>query len=421
MNPKSLAAQILAMSTSLYLSGCLPDGAQPTGSPESIPESSTGIVTLATQPDQAAARAAAAEPGGTLVAEIRQVARRASYRDSSSWNGSSSISLRFPAIPEGTGYQAIVTYRDPAGLTTHADTVQNLTVVRATNTQATFKLKALLGRIQLVIPTAPVSIDSLGLSWESGASFRTTKTVRGPSGRTVLRLDSLAVGSTGTVHVRAWTAAGDTLYFADTATSILSQADQSLQIRMLDARGQASSAVSFAAGGETDAVALFPLDQNPSGRLVLSALSDSGAGDWIKLENRSTDSVIGSTRIARGTESFSVDLRLAPGAATVLTRASCDAVALATHPLHTANSVICGLAGVSVSWSSTGTLWEIRTPDSVLADQVVVMDGKLGWPDLNSTTARTVRRRSDATVVDASAGRSWCADASDSPDAPACM
>jgi len=56
-----------------------------------------------------------------------------------------------------------------------------------------------------------------------------------------------------------------------------------------------------------------------------------------------------------------------------------------------------------------------------LADQVVVMDGKLGWPDLNSTTARTVRRRSDATVVDASAGRSWCADASDSPDAPACM
>jgi hypothetical protein len=420
MNPKSLVAQILAMSTSLYLTGCLPDGAQPTGSPESIPESSTGIVTLATQANPAA-RAAAAEPGGTLVAEIRQASKRLSYRDSAAWSGQSSFSLRFPSIPEGTGYQAIVTYRDPAGLATHADTVQNLSVARATNTQAVFKLKALLGRIQLVVPTAPVAIDSLRLAWESNGVVRSAKAVRGPSGRTTLRLDSLAVGSTGTVRVRAWTIGGDTLYFADTSVSIQSQADQALQIRMLDARGQASSSVSFLAGGETDAVALFPLDQNPSGRLVLAALSDSGSNDWIKLENRSTDSVIGPARIVRGTESFGVDLRLAPGASVVLTRASCEAVAQEANPLHSTNSVVCGLAGVSVSWSSTGTLWEIRTTDGALADQVVILDGKLGWPDLNGSTARTVWRNPAASVVEASAGRSWCADASDSPAVSACL
>jgi len=420
MNPKTLAAQILAMSTSLYLTGCLPDGAQPTGSPESIPESSTGIVTLATQANPAA-RAAAAEPGGTLVAEIRQSAKHVSYRDSAAWNGSSSISLRFPAIPEGTGYQAIVSYRDPAGLSTHADTIQNLSVVRAANTQATFKLKALLGRIQLVVPAAPVSIDSLGISWESNGTLRSAKAVRGPSGRTTLRLDSLAVGSTGSVHVRAWTVSGDTLYYADTASSIRTQADQSLQIRMLDARGGANASISFVAGGETDAVALFPLDQNPSGRLVLAALSDSGANDWIKLENRSTDSVVGPAKIVRGTESFTVDLRVAPGAAVVLTRASCEAVAQSANPLHATNSVACGLAGVSVSWSSTGTLWEIRTADGALADQIVVLDGKLGWPDLNASTARTVRRKADASLLDATAGRSWCADASDAPETAACL
>lgn len=420
MNLKPLAALVLNITSTLILAGCLPDGEQPTGSPEPIPESSTGTVTLATRNSPFAARTAAAEPGGELVAEIRHAARRLSFRDSAVWSGNGEASLRFPAIPEGIGYMAIVQYRDANGLTTHADTVRDLEVKRTINTQAEFKLRALLGRLQLVVPTAPTTIDTIGLSWESAGRVRATRIVRGPSGRTLLRLDSLAVGSVGKVRVRAWNAAGDTLYFGDTTTSILSQVDQSLQIKLTDTRSQIGLTANFLPGGETDAVALFPDASIASGRLVLAALSDSGSSDWIRLDNRSSDSMAGAVKIVRGTESFTADLHLGSGKSVVFTRASCDAVAKPDHPLHGASNVVCGLPGVSVSWSSTGTLWEIRSPDGILADQIVVVDGKLGWPDLNASTARTVRRAPDASVLDATAGRSWCADASDSPDADTC-
>lgn len=421
MIQKPILGLAVASSLALYLSGCLPDGDLATGAPEPIPESSTGMVTLATQGTNFAARGLSAEPGGLLIAEIRQSSRHLAFRDSSIWNGSSAISLQFPSIPEGTGYQAVLTYRDQAGLTTHADTVGKFDVVRARNTQAAFRMRALLGRLQLTVATAPTAIDTLSLSWESGNRVRLAKSVRGPSGRTLLRLDSLAVGSTGTVHIRAWNAAGDTLYFADTASSISSQADQALMIRLGDTRGQVSMSVNFAPGGETDAVAVFPDDPTPTGKLVFTAFSDSGSSDWIRVENRSTDSVNGLVKIVRGTESFSVDLRLASGQGSVLTKASCDVVAQPSHPLHANSSVVCGLAGVSVSWSNTGTLWEVRTPDGALGEQIVVVDGKLGWPDLNSSTTRTVRRKANASLLDATAGRSWCADSLDSPSATACL
>lgn len=362
-----------------------------------------------------AARHLSPEPGGRLVAEIRSASSRSVYKDSLDWSGVGAATLRLSTIAEGGGYQAVLRYRDPDGRTTHADTLRDLIVRRGTNTQAEFTLKPLLGRLQLTVPTAPVAIDTLGLTWESLGRVVRTKAVRGPSGRTLLRLDSLAVGSQGKLQVRAWNAAGDTLYYADTSTSILSEADQSVSIKLLDARGQIALLASFLAGGETNAVVSFPDDPVATGTLVLAALSDSGSSDWILLQNLSGDSVSGPARISRGTESFSVPLRLGPGERTVLTRAPCAAVAATSHVLHTTPGLVCGLESVSVSWSSTGTLWEVRTPDDQLADQIVVIDGRHGWPDLNSTTARTVRRRANATPLDAAAGRSWCADAQDSP------
>lgn len=416
MSPKVFAARSLLLSANLALfSGCLPDGDQNPGSPELVPESSTGTVTLVTQGAGIVARTLAPEPGGKLLAQIRTSLSQTTYKDSVGWSGSGSTSLQVSAIPEGRGYQAILLYRDPNGIVTHSDTLVDLEVKRSSNTQADFALRALLGRVQLIVPSAPATIDSLGLSWESNGWIRSTHAVRGPSGRTLLRLDSLAVGATGTVRVRAWTTAGDTLYFADTTCSILSQTDQSLQVKLLDAQGQLGISATFLPGGEVDAVALFPDASVPSGSLIVAALSDSGSSDWILLRNPTGDSVTGLTRITRGSESFSVDLHLAAGEQSVLTRASCAAISASSHPLHGAPGLVCGLESVSVSWSSTGTLWEIRTSDGGLADQVVVVDGRYGWPDLNTTNARTVRRRSGIEAADASAGRSWCADDMDSP------
>lgn len=418
MSPKFFVTRCLLLSAHLaWFTGCLPDGDLNPGSPEPVPESSTGTVTLVTRGTSVAARAQSPEPGGKLLAEIRTPLSRTAYRDSVPWSGSGSTSLRVSTIPEGRGYQAILVYRDANGYLTHSDTLRDLEVRRSSNTQASFALKALLGRLQLTFPSAPTGVDSLGLTWEADGRTQTVHAPRGPSGRTLLRVDSLQVGSHGTVRVRAWNAEGDTLYFADTTCSILSQADQSLQIKLIDAQGLLGLSASFLPGGETDAIARFPDDPLPSGTLVVAALSDSGSSDWILLRNTSVDSVVGSTRITRGTESFSLDLRLGPGAQAVLTRATCEAVQAAAHPLHGAPGLVCGLEGVSVSWSSTGTLWEIRTADGQLADQVVVLDGKYGWPDLNATTARTVRRREGTEIADASAGRSWCADGLDSPTA----
>lgn len=417
MTPMPFLASVLLSANLVFLTGCLPDGDQIPAAPEPVPESSTGTVTLAARAAPLAARRLSPEPGGQLRAEISHPLSRTSYKDSASWNGASGTSIRILNIPEGRGYQAVLVYRDPTGLATHADTLRDLEVHRATNTQASFELKALLGRIQLVVPSAPTTTDTLGLAWESDGKVLRSKAVRGPSGRTLLRLDSLTVGTKGYLRVRAWNAVGDTLFFADTLCTILSQSDQSISIKMSDARGQLGLSAQFLPGGETDAVASFPGDALPTGALAIQALSDSGTSDWMLLQNLSSESLAGPTRITRGTESFSVDLKLAPGARAVLTRATCDMVAASTHPLHGADGLVCGIGSVSVSWSNTGTLWEVRTPDGALADQFVVMDGKYGWSDLNSSSARTIRRKPGATALDASAGRSWCADDLDSPAA----
>lgn len=411
--PTPKAAAILAASLFL-LAGCLPDGSPSPQAPELVPESSTGTVSLEVRGTGLAARALAPEPGGRLFAEIRLPSSRPVYRDSVDWNGFGSTTLRVAAIPEGRGYQAIVVYRDPQGLATHADTVRDLEVRRTGNTTASATLRPLLGRIQLSLPSVPSTVDSVGLVWESSGRTLRTEMARGPSGRTVLRLDSLAVGSVGILHVRAWTTSNDTLYFADTSATIASQADQSLSIKLKDARGLLGVVATFLPGGETDAVARFPEESLPSGHLLLAALSDSGSSDWILLSNPSRDSIVGPVRIARGTEILTTDLRLAPGEQTVLTRASCGATGSPSHPLHGVTSLACGL-DLSVSWSSSGTLWEIRTPDGRLADQVLVFDGRQGWPDLNTSTSRTARLRTGAPPADASLGRSWCADDRDSP------
>jgi hypothetical protein len=257
-------------------------------------------------------------------------------------------------------------------------------------------------------------VDSLGIWWAGPAGTRSAVVVRGTSGKTVLRLDSLPVGSSGAARMRAWNALGDTLYGCDTAISISSQADQSLTLTWSDATGAVALSVGISAGGETDVTALFPTDSVADGSLRIAGISDSGSSDWVLLENPGSAAVSGKVTVAHGTESVSATVALAPGATAVLSRMACSDTSLASHPLHGAANLVCGLS-LSVAWSGTGVLWQVYGPSGKLAERALVWDGKYGWPDLNSSSARTLRRRAGSAGSDAMAGRSWCSEDSDVP------
>ncbi|HXP90649.1 MAG TPA: hypothetical protein VN931_06955 [Fibrobacteria bacterium] len=396
------------------LQGCLSDGSNSTdsGTP------STGSVEVQVSPlptsSPSAARALAAEPGGWVVARIRRLNHTGSWTDSIQWLGSSQISLSFANLPEGTDYAVSAFYRDAAGRTTHADSASPVAILPGSPTPVPLSLKVLLGRIVITMPSVPTTVDSLGIRWSGSTGVRRAVIVRGTSGKTLLRLDSLPVGVSGAASLRAWDIAGDTLYGCDTTITVSSQADLSLTLHWLDASGSIALSASILAGGETDATALFPGDQVATGRLRLVALSDSSNSDWALVGNPGSDSVVGQITLVHGTESVTASVALAPGGLATLSRASCSDVARTSHPLHGAPGLVCGLS-LSVAWSTTGTLWELHAPDGSLAERALVWDGKNGWPDLNSSTARTLRRRTGTDGTDPMAGRSWCADSSDSP------
>ena len=177
------------------------------------------------------------------------------------------------------------------------------------------------------------------------------------------------------------------------------------------------------AGGEIDATVSFPgeADQpsNQTGRLLIAAISDSGTSDWIGIRNTGAD-FVGRVRLGKGSTDAQFDLNLPSGTMAVVTRATCAAVDSAAHPLHGTDHLVCGVDEVVVTHSTSGgTLWKLRNADaSELYDEVLILDGKQSWPDLNTTTARTARLRSDwSTALKNDAGRAWCADGSDATSA----
>lgn len=337
--------------------------------------------------------------------------------DSVQWMGTAAATLSFHGLPEAANYAVSAFYRDAAGRVTHSDSTSPVAILPGAATPVPLSLHALLGRIVISMPTVPATVDSLGVVWNGPTGTRRAVAARGASGKTVLRLDSLPVGGSGTTRMRAWNTAGDTLYRCDTTVSIASQADQSLALRWQDASGNTALTATVLPGGETDATALFPGDEIPNGSIRLMGLSDSSGADWALVENPGTGPVTGQITLAHGTESVTATLTLAPGALATLSRVSCADASRVDHPLHAAPGLVCGLS-LSVAWSSTGTLWELRGPGGALAERVLVWDGRNGWPDLNSGNARTLRRRRGADGADPMSGRSWCADGFDDPSRP---
>lgn len=420
MNPS--LARLSLLLPALLLSACLTESA----SPEPPASDSAGLrVEVAALRTELAARSSAADPGGVLLVEVAQPARGLLRRDSVAWTGAVSGGLVFPSLPEGSDYRVRSWYRDPQGLATHGDSLGGLTLARGQTARVQLLLKALLGKVVLNAPAVPTSVDTLRLAWTSPGVRRSAQGVRGTGGRTLLRLDSLPVGQEGVLRLRAWNIAGDTLFHLDTVLALSGDADLPLSLSLRNSRGQIGLTLSLLPGGELDATASFdgeaeqPAQQ--TGRLVLSAFSDSGASDWIAIHNPGP-AYTGRVRLGKGTTDAQFDLDLAAGATAVVTRAPCAAVQAPDHALRSAPAVVCGIDEAVVTHSTSGgSLWKLRDATGQdLFDAVLVLDGKQSWPDLNTSGARTARvRTSWRSALSNDAGLAWCADGSDAP-ATAC-
>ncbi|MBK9578158.1 MAG: hypothetical protein IPO40_13865 [Fibrobacteres bacterium] len=410
--PSHIRARLCVAALSFLLpAGCLESASEDPPTPPPI----SGVVNIEVAPWRTpAARTLSIEPGGRLVVELRDPARRRSWTDSMDWDASRTASLSFRGIPQGGNYLLVGRYRDAQGRFTHADSILPVSVTVGEATSAQLKLRALIGRLVFTMPSVPASVDSLLAIWWDGARSRTAAVSRGTGGRTVLRLDSLAVGATGKVALRAWNTLGDTLYFLDTTLSVQRDADQSVSLVWRDASANPGIQATALAGGDVSATLRFPGESAPDGRLRISALSDSGGADWILLENPGPDTVRGPWKILHGTESATFEATIPPQGRFITTRASCESARAPGHALRGDHPLACEV-DLPVSWSTPSALWELRDGKGGLVDQVMAWDGQNGWPDLNASTARTLRRRSGDAGSDAMAGRSWCTSASADP------
>ena len=411
---------LLPLLAAVSFSGCLDDTASSSPSSESQGSSDLAIqiAPLFTTP---AARGKSADAGGMLVVEIANTAKGLSVRDSSSWTGTVETAFSFPALAEGAGYAVRAWYRDPQGFTTHGDSIGGIRLARGENASIALSLRALLGKIILNAPSLPTSVDTLSMAWSSTGFSRKAHVGRGSGGRTTLRLDSLPIGSSGLLRLRAWNASGDTLFHLDTSITLSNDRDLPISLLLQSSRGSLVAQLGFLAGGEIDATASFAGEaEQPSsqtGRLLLVAFADSGAADWIGIRNPGTTAFTGRIRLGKGSTDAQFDLALPAGELAVVTRAPCANID-STHPLHSATNLVCGIDDIVVTHATSGgSLWKLRSADATeLMDEVLVLDAKQSWPDLNTSNARTARLRaswSDATSNDA--GRAWCADDSDSP------
>jgi hypothetical protein len=411
---------LLSLSASLALVGCLDESASVDPAQAATGESRL-VVDVAPFASLVAGRGMKADPGGMLSIEVSNASKGFVARDSSPWTGSVEARLEFPSLPEGTGYVVRASYRDPQGFATHGDSIGGVTLTRGEDRSIALSLRALLGRILLNAPSLPVSVDTLSVSWSSAGVSRKMSTGRGSGGRTTLRLDSLPVATSGTVRLRAWNTSKDTLFHLDTTLALSGDKDLPLALLLQSTRGTILASLGFLDGGEIGATASFegepeqPSDQ--TGRLLLAAFSDSGAADWIGIVNPTKSAFTGRVRLGKGTTDAQFDLNLPAGDMAVVTRAPCAAID-SLHPLHAAKHLVCGVDDIVVTHSTSGgSLWKLRSADaSELLDQVLVLDGKQSWPDLNTSTARTARLSSAwASATSNDAGRAWCADGSDAP------
>lgn len=410
---------LLPFLAALPFAGCLDDSASST--PEATPSGSAAMSILVSPIASAVAgRSQSADPGGVLFVEIANATKGLRLRDSTVWSGSSGTSFNFPSLAEGGGYSVRCWYRDPQGFATHGDSIGNIAIARGEDAAVALSLRTLLGKIVLNAPSLPSTVDTLSMVWKSTSSSRSSKASRGTGGRTTLRLDSLPVAVSGTIRLRAWSATGDTLFHLDTTLSLSGDKDLPLALTLQSSRGAVAARIVFSAGGEYDATASFegemeqPADQ--TGRLLLVAFSDSGTADWIGIANPGKD-FSARVRLGKGSTDAQFDLSLPAGELAVVTRVPCSSIDSA-HPLFGTKHLVCGVDDIVVSHSTTGgSLWRLRSVDAKdLMDEVLVLDAKQSWPDLNTSSARTTRLSKswwDAKKNDA--GRAWCADGSDAP------
>lgn len=410
---------LLPFLATLPFAGCLDDSAS--SAPEATPSGSAAMSILVSPiASSVAGRSQSADPGGVLFVEIANATKGLRLRDSTVWTGSSGTSFNFHSLAEGGGYSVRCWYRDPLGFATHGDSIGNIAIARGEDAAVALSLRTLLGKIVLNAPSLPSTVDTLSMVWKSTSSSRSSKSSRGTGGRTTLRLDSLPVAVSGTIRLRAWNAAGDTLFHLDTTLSLSGDKDLPLALTLQSSRGAIAARIGFSTGGEVDATASFegeteqPADQ--TGRLLLVAFSDSGTADWIGIANPGKD-FSARVRLGKGSTDAQFDLSLPAGELAVVTRTPCSSID-STHPLFGTKHLVCGVDDIVVSHSTTGgSLWRLRSADAKdLMDEVLVLDGKQSWPDLNTSSARTTRLSKswwDAKKNDA--GRAWCADGSDAP------
>lgn len=415
---RSLLAPLLALAAFETLSGC--DAAS-----ASAPADETSSIHLHVQQTGAAPavalRAAAPQRGGRIVLHLWNSLLAVSRTDSFAWDGSAAIEHLFTGLPAGAGYRIAALYRSPQGLATHRDTSSTIALGRGETSQISLVLRAVLARVQLSLPTVPSQVDTVSLSFSTSDLARHVRTARGTGGRTLLGLDSLPVGMPGNLRLRAWNRTLDTLFQLDTVVAFSGNEDQTLALVLQSALAASSLTLSFAPGGQADAVGGFAGESDQpgaqTGRLVISAVGDSGASDWIRIANPGETAFLGSVRLGKGSGDAQFALDLAPGASIVVTRASAAQVAAPSHPFH-GSAVIVDQPLIVVTHSGGGALWKLRNADgSELHDAVFIQPGEGFWPEANSGLLRTLRLRSGSLGAIANDfGSNWCSDGSDAPD-----
>lgn len=366
-----------------------------------------------------AAVAARAEPGGKIVISLSNPTVPLLREDTLVWDGTDTLHASFESLPVATGYRLVARYLDARGIVTYADSTATFALTRAEALLLRLLLRPVLGKIYLQFPLIPEAVDSLGIWATSGSLSWSSRTVRLAGGKALLRLDSLPLGTPLAIRLRAWNAAGDTLYYLDSAATLLSGDEQSYAWDFVSALARTALGISFALGGETSVQVGFPnaaaLPSHQSGRLLLTAFSDSGKSDWLRISNPGAEAYVGKVRISHGTIDSVLAVNVAAGGDQIVTTATPDLLT-AGHLLQGAAALTSGIA--SVTWSTSGgVVWKLTdSAGGVLFDLVYITPGKNGWPVLSASGRRSAfLRASGRTAFLNDVGSRWCGIASDSP------
>jgi hypothetical protein len=364
--------------------------------------------------------AARAEPGGRILLSLSNPTVPLLREDTLVWDGTDTLHAGFESLPVAAGYRLVARYLDARGIVTHADSTATFALSRAEALPLRLLLRPVLGKVYLQFPLIPEAVDSLGIWATNGSLAWSSRTVRLAGGKALLRLDSLPLGIPLAIRLRAWNAAGDTLYFLDSATTLLSGDEQSYAWDFVSALARATLGIGFVLGGETSVQVGFPsataLPSHQTGRLLLTAFSDSGRSDWLRISNPDSEVFAGMVHLSRGSIDSLLAVHLAPGAELIVTIAGSDQLGPSEHPLHGVATLTSGIA--SVSWSTSGgVVWKLSdSTGTTLFDLVYVTPGKNGWPILSTSGRHTaLLRAAGRTALFNDVGSRWCGSTSDSP------